>query len=252
VRFMVACLNVNGTGGVDEFIGSGRAQAIAETIAAGDPDLVALQEFPFTEDPRPGSPIEVFSRVLGLPHHEEFGLLETCPPERVGLATFSRFEVVKDVRVEFPAPDQARAVADEGQHTPALHRKGTLVCAIQDPVELVLANVHGIPFHRFGIKADETIVGYWEEAGGLLNQTGFELPLLIAGDFNAEDRSGVGRGFGEDLEDLFAGRGTRHDGRQSDSMLVASLRALDSSVVAMSPIHTDHDLLTACVETKRD
>jgi endonuclease/exonuclease/phosphatase family metal-dependent hydrolase len=156
----------------------------AELVAA-DVDVAALQEIRFSAEGELDD-LALAARSAGMPHIAAFPLSASCvrQGELAGLALLSRHPFRDEQREKLPnlgfngEPDGcAVASYDKGLLSAVLDHNGR-------PLRVV--SLHAPPFHRFG-RAAEEFTSIWEAVAKSIGPVD-ELPLLVCGDFNTDDR----------------------------------------------------------------
>jgi endonuclease/exonuclease/phosphatase (EEP) superfamily protein YafD len=237
-RLRAASLNVNGGETV-----AGAERPVKEVIAQlanDDYDVLLLQEFPERLlaqlcDSLPGWAVR--SWMLSEAERSNEG--------SVGLVTICRYDVRRTQRVAFPNPDLAVRLPDD--RICRSHDKGALVVTLDiahlpDPVQV--ANVHALPFHRFGVAEDsDQVEAVWSAFGRCLS-TVISLGhpnVVIGGDFNSCTRQAVNGVLGQwGLNPLFSTTPTRPGGRTTDDIYVYSRKGRTSQLGQPQDVGSDH------------
>jgi len=191
---------------------------VAGPINHHEIDVIALQEVDFD---RRGS-----SRVLDdihantkLRHIQRFPFSPSAffPDARAGVAIASRYPIVQKREVILPNPE-LRITRDDQVYDS--YDKGMLVCEINaDGRPLILVSVHMFPFHMFERDADHgDFDGIWRALRKHLGELGAARPLVVAGDFNTDNRGLLRDVDGRPLTGTTRGQVT-HRGYAADDIL---------------------------------
>lgn len=204
---IVVTWNVHG--GVSE---TGVGIDLASTIGSLTPDLVALQEFPMSNEDE----LRKVAEGLNL---EYFAQWHIEPSDGTGLALLSRWPMRTIRRVSAAPP--TRANLRENANIKA-HKKGALTAEIGRAAEpLLFASVHLFPFHLLDMpETNQRAHSIWADLSTRIAARS-ALPLVIAGDFNGPVSLRTSRRAGG-LTSCLGDVPTRPDGRSHDDVLVSS------------------------------
>lgn len=191
---------------------------VAAPIERHEIDVVALQEVDFDRSGR--------SRVLAdihanteLRHIEVFPYSPSAffPGARAGVAVASRYPIVR--KREFTLPNPGLRITRDGR-TYDSYDKGMLACEIEaDGKALTVVSVHMFPFHMFERPADhDDFHEIWWTLRRHLGELGALRPLVVAGDFNTDDRRLLRDVDGRPLTGTTQGQVT-HRGYAADDIL---------------------------------
>ncbi|NEC88787.1 endonuclease/exonuclease/phosphatase family protein [Streptomyces sp. SID12501] len=223
------------------------AEALRADVAPLHPDVIAMQEVPFT----PGGESPLLDRVqplLGLPHRLSFPYSPAMHVDggRAGLALLSRHAWHEESRLLLPNP-RLRHSGPAGELVS--WDKGMLFGRLRFcGRDLWIGSVHLPPFHLFGRQPDDPVVRpVWE---GLTNfiQALPSAPLIVCADLNTERRDLLG--------DLLRGRllrgaikeGTSRIGMAVDDILIGPELTLHDCRVRYG--FSDHALCAVELELK--
>jgi hypothetical protein len=243
LHLSVMSLNVNGS--KDPAGALHRLRLVAARSAQADARILLLQEVPASLGAQLG---EIFPGMEPTTWANE--VTEGEPPQPMGLVTLTNLSVQEPGRVSFRNPE---LTSTRGGTTLASHDKGALLTTlIADPSgpEIIVVNLHALPFYLFDVPDDGDLVGsIWKAFGAELV---LELdrpvapapatPVLVGGDFNLSDRSAVETALaGLDLRSTFCHVATRPSGGRTDDVYV-STEAVTSDA-SVEDVGSDHYLL---------
>ena len=162
------------------------AKLIIDTINCYNPDIICFQEFP-VKSCEGFSLVEEIARNTDLKY---YSYIDTCPSflfegGRIGIATFSRFNMVKNEIVYFNNPN-LEMVSKSGAVYKSFD-KAFIVSAISD--EFLLYNCHGISFAPFGKKPIDYPESYFPLYKSIIEKNCCQ--QIIAGDLNTSDFSAI-------------------------------------------------------------
>lgn len=211
------------------------------------PDLLALQEIEFAPSSGVVSPssAEIFE-ASGLPFRELFPLSPSHanPGRRLGIALASRWPLRNAWMAKLPMPAVARGTASAPTFEP--HDKGLVVATVRTAHgDTVFGSVHVFPFHRFNSRAgDRRMAGVWDALAAAVDALPSHHPVLLAGDYNTEDRTLLtSRLSGRELASAAAGMPSRPTGQAFDDVLFSDAFTLLRCYARAT--FSDHHLVVA-------
>ncbi len=189
MQIRVATWNVHG-GQVASTAQVSFEQSLA-MLRQAEPDLVALQEIEVDENSlRPAGATVEIGHAIGAPHFLTYGVSPShhTPGRLLAVGLASRWPCTLVRRV--PLPNPHLTMVDGSASPMRTHDKGVLTASVRTPRgPLLVCVVHSYPFHRFGASADEERFGpIWDALASDIDNLGDE-PIVVAGDFNTEDRA---------------------------------------------------------------
>ena len=178
-------------------------------------DIIALQE---VDNPATTSRVlKIIEARTDLKHIASMRLSRSSfeGDESAGVAIASRFPFQYTHQELLPNPKLP--ITWNGGESIS-HDKGLLTCVMNvNDIRICFISIHVFPFHRFGRDAgDAELTNVWQKVSTCTNAPGG--PVVLAGDFNTQDRllvSGVARG---DMSSAFKGVAT-HNGKETDDIL---------------------------------
>jgi endonuclease/exonuclease/phosphatase family metal-dependent hydrolase len=222
-----------------------RAQEIvsaARLVRDQDIDVLALQEVDFDRN-GDSAVLSGLLEATELHYVAAFPLSDSSfePGKRAGVAIASRLPIDGVAGHFLPNPHLAASAQGRRYST---HDKGYVRCAINVGfTRLVIASIHGFPFHRFGRRADEPqFADIWRSIPQHLQQ-GEDQDLILCGDFNTEDRRLLVDSFDAPLAAAFTGFRTHNNMAIDDVLFSAGLRPATTPKVLEN--FSDHHLCIA-------
>lgn len=191
---------------------------VAEPIKQHGVDVIALQEVDFDQSGDSQVLADIHANTE-LRHIQRFPSSPSAffPGGRAGVAVASRYPIVR--KWEFTLPNPGLQIT-LGDRTYDSYDKGMLACEIDaDGRPLTLVSVHMFPFHMFERDADhDDFDEIWRALRQRLGELGTRRPLVVAGDFNTDNRGLLRDVDGRPLTGTTHGQVT-HRGYAADDIL---------------------------------
>lgn len=242
--FVVATWNIHG--GLPADVGTRTVGDSLELLDKLRPDVVAFQEVEFDGLDGPVTePSARFVTAAGLAHSTSFPQSPShhTPGRMLGVTIASRWQVDPIGRVPLPNP---RFEAWDGDHKLIRsHDKGLLMASVDlGPCPLVVGCVHVTPFHRFNRSAHEPgLAQIWTTIARAADEAPAG-PLIVAGDFNTEDRALlIDRVRNQRLRSAAQGIPSRPTGESHDDLLYND--RLATGEVHHGETFSDHHIIVA-------
>jgi endonuclease/exonuclease/phosphatase family metal-dependent hydrolase len=260
-RLRVVTWNVHEGLRADGELPDSSASFWAELVAA-EVDIAALQEVRFSAAGELGD-LALAAESGGMPHIAAFPLSASSfwAGDLAGLALLSRHPFRDEQRKKLPNPglsnehdESVLTSHDKGLLSAVLHHNGRSVRVI---------SLHAPPFHRFG-RVPREFTSIWAELGKSIGPLD-DLPLLVGGDFNTDDRELLTEQVDGRLRRAIGCQDT-HGGKSTDDILYTdALDLVGSKVIGtqsdhalclaefeLSPSLRDHAVMDAAITGVRD
>ena len=213
----VATWNVGGIVGPVSLV-----RTLRDTVAAHRFDLLAMQEFPFSQDSDGALPEAALA--IGLPCNYGWPLSASHRSnyERLGLAILSRYPIARSKKTVFP--NEKSSVRRTYGEKWSDHDKGLLETTLLiDSQTMIFGTAHLPPFHRLGREGtDPEFAPVWEVLAQSMNSAA-KYPSVFAGDFNTEHLSQLFRRHSvSDTFTVLINRATRPSGKKHDNIVCSS------------------------------